>query len=251
MLTLKNLSITFNSGTPLEQRVLDNFSLQAGPGEFIVLMGSNGAGKSTLFNAISGNIGIQQGSIYLDNQDCTKWPNYKRSKDVSKVLQDSKTATIGNMTIEENMAFALGRGASRSLLPFSTKTRRILFQEQLKVLGMGLENRLWDLVGNLSGGQRQALSLIMATLTPSKVLLLDEHTAALDPKMANLIMELTERIVRQKGLTTLMITHNLSHALQYGDRLMILKDGKVFQELSLTEKQKLTPVDLVNLFEGL
>lgn len=232
MLSLRNISVTLGRGSPLECCVLNNLNLHVEPGEFVILIGGNGAGKSTLFNTISGITPIDSGSIILDKTDITNWPTDKRASLIAKVLQDPRIATIGNMTIEENLSFALKRGQYRGLTLHVSKDRRILFKEKLSHLGMGLENRLHELTGNLSGGQRQALSLIMALMSDSKVLLLDEITAALDPNMAELIMELTTRIVREEKRTTLMITHNTSHMHQYGNRTLRLENGKVMEETS-------------------
>lgn len=214
-------------GSPLERLVLNDLNLNVGSGEFVILIGGNGAGKSTIFNAISGITPIDSGSIILDQTDITNWPTNKRASLIAKVLQDPRVATIGNMTIEENLSFALKRGQCRGLTFHTNKNRRTLFREKLSYLGMGLENRLNELAGNLSGGQRQALSLIMALMSDSKVLLLDEITAALDPNMAELIMGLTTRIVREEMRTTLMITHNTSHMNQYGHRTLRLEEGQI------------------------
>lgn len=249
MLALKNISVKFNCGSPVEREVIKNLNLNVAAGEFVTIIGGNGAGKSTLFNIISGEHIADNGSVHIANQDYTRWPSYKRAVDIAKVIQDPKAATIAEMTIEENMAAALLRAGRRKLLPCINKQRQILFQEKLNVLNIGLEHRLKDLTGTLSGGQRQALSLVMATLASAKLLLLDEHTAALDPKMADKVMEMTETIVRQSQLTTLMITHNMSHALKYGDRTILLHDGKILKELSREEKALLKPCDLAAIFD--
>lgn len=231
MLNLTDISVTMGRGTPLERRVLNNLNLNLEPGEFVILIGGNGAGKSTLFNAIAGITPIDSGSIILDKTNITSWPTDKRASLIAKVLQDPRIATIGSMTIEENLSFALKRGQCRGFAFHANRDRRTLFKEKLAHLGMGLENRLNELTGNLSGGQRQALSLIMALMSESKLLLLDEITAALDPNMAELIMELTARIVREEKRTTLMITHNTSHMNQYGNRTLRLEDGRIVRDL--------------------
>lgn len=227
MLNLININVTIGRSSPLERRILDNLTLNLKPGEFALLIGGNGAGKSTLFNAISGITPIDSGSIILDKIDITNWPVGKRSSLIAKVLQDPRIATISSMTIEENLSFALKRGQRRGFAFHANKTRRAFFKEKLSHLEMGLENRLNEPAGNLSGGQRQALSLIMALMKDSKVLLLDEITAALDPHMAELIMELTARIIREEKRTTLLITHNMSHINQYGDRALRLENGQI------------------------
>lgn len=227
MLNLNNITITMGRGGPLERRVLNNLTLHVGKGEFVILIGENGAGKSTLFNAISGITPLDSGHIILDKTNITHWRTDQRASLIAKVLQDPRIATISNMTIEENLNFALKRGQRRGFTLHTNKNRRILFKERLACLGMGLENRLDELTGNLSGGQRQALSLIMALMSDAKVLLLDEITAALDPKMAELIMELTARIVQEERRTTLMITHNVSHIAQYGHRTLQLENGQI------------------------
>lgn len=227
MLKLQNIDVALGQGTTLERCILDNLNLEVKTGEFVLLLGNNGAGKTTLFNVISGSIAPTKGTIHVGSEIVTDWPAHKRSPLISKVLQDPRIATIGQMTIEENLNFAYYRGKKRSLSFSNTPKKKSFFQEKLGLLGMGLENRLGEMAGNLSGGQRQALSLIMAIMAESKILLLDEITAALDPQMAETIMELTEKIVREEKRTTLMITHNLDHAAKYGDRVLHLKEGKI------------------------
>ncbi|WP_075553143.1 ABC transporter ATP-binding protein [Candidatus Paracaedibacter symbiosus] len=227
MLCLKDISVTMGHGTILERQILTDLNLTIRRGEFVILIGGNGAGKSTLFNAISGALAVDSGSITLDNTDITKWSVEERSPAIAKVLQDPRIATISNMTIEENLSFAYKRGQSRRFARHKNNARREIFIEKLAMLGMGLEKRLNELTGNLSGGQRQALSLIMALMSESKVLLLDEITAALDPTMAKVMMELTTRIVAEEQRTTLMITHNTAHMTHYSDRTLRLVDGQV------------------------
>lgn len=214
----------------------------------MVIIGGNGAGKSTLFNAISGDYPIHKGRIILNGVDISNWPRHRSAALIAKVVQDPRVATIDQMTIEENLSFAYLRGQRRGFVPHKNKDRSLFFQEKLQQLEMGLEARLNELMINLSGGQRQAISLIMALLADSEVLLLDEITAALDPKMANLVMKIADKIVRDSKRTTLMITHNMSHALQYGDRTLLLKDGQIIREFSKETKERLKPVDLAAIF---
>jgi putative ABC transport system ATP-binding protein len=213
-----------------------------------MIIGGNGAGKTTLFNTIAGDIQPDSGSIMLNNKNITNWPSYKRAGVIARVLQDPNTAVINGMTIEENLSFAYKRGKNRGLRLFSNKKRLAYFREKLALLEMGLENRLLEATDNLSGGQRQALSLIMAIMANSEVLLLDEITAALDPKMADLIMQLTTRIVAEDKRTTIMITHNMAHALHYGDRTLLLDKGTIIREYSKQERTTLTPADLAAVF---
>ncbi|HQS84047.1 MAG: ATP-binding protein [Alphaproteobacteria bacterium 16-39-46] len=248
MLRLKNIDLTLGQGTKLERPILKNLNLEVALHEFVVVIGGNGAGKSTLFNLISGCLKPEKGQVILSHQDVTKIPARLRAKDVSQVMQDPRLGTIENMTLMENMAMAYNRGNKRLLIPFSTKRRKDLFQEKLSMLKMGLEGRLDDLVAHLSGGQRQALSLIMATLSKSKIVLLDEITAALDPKIAHTIMALTETIIRKEKLTCLMITHNMPDALAYGDRTLVLKDCKFTKEFKAADKKHLTATHLAAEF---
>lgn len=217
MLTIKNLSVSYG-----ERSVLKDLNLELEPGTLVMITGSNGAGKSTLFKAVTGMTPINGGQIYLGNENITGWSPHKRAQNIAQVLQDPLMGTVGHMTIAENLSFSLGRGKQRWLLPYRTTARIALFKERLTVLGMGLENRLDDLVSDLSGGQRQALSLVMATMVPPKLLLLDEITSALDPNMAERVMQLTQQLVRTLNCTALIITHNLEQAKIYGDRTVIL-----------------------------
>lgn len=227
MLSLINIDVKVGHQTSLERQVLKQLNLTVNQGEFIILIGGNGAGKSTLFQAIAGTVLPDAGQILLDNQDITQWPAEKRAGFIAKVLQDPRQATIAPMTIEENLSFAFKRGQPRGLHFHNTHQRREFFQERLLMLKMGLENRLDELVGHLSGGQRQALSLVMALLQNARILLLDEITAALDPQMADKIMELTTSLVKEEGQTTVMITHNPAHMQGYGHRTLELKDGQI------------------------
>lgn len=230
MLCLTDLNVSVGRGTSLERSILKGLNLRVQQGEFVVLIGGNGAGKSTLFKAISGLIPLESGKIILDQTDITAWSCERRAKDIAKVLQDPRQATIANMSVEENLSFALKRGQRRGLALYKNKQRRSLFQEKLALLNMGLENRLFELTGNLSGGQRQALSLIMALMTGAKILLLDEITAALDPEMAQMMMALTTRIVAEERQTTIMITHNTAHMTGYGHRTLQLYQGQIISQ---------------------
>ena len=248
MLDIQNLSKTFNPGTVNEKKALSSLSLHLDEGDFVTIVGSNGAGKSTLFNAIAGSFYADEGSISLAGKDITFMPEHERSRRTGRLFQDPLRGTAPSMTIEENLALAYLRAAHGN--PFSriSKKDKDFFAEQLKQLDMGLEDRMKNPVGLLSGGQRQALTLLMATLKRPKLLLLDEHTAALDPKTAAKVMELTDRIVREGQLTTLMITHNMRDAIQYGNRLIMLHDGHVILDIAGEEKKKLTVPDLLEQF---
>lgn len=248
MLDIQNLSKTFNPGTVNEKKALSSLSLHLDEGDFVTIVGSNGAGKSTLFNAIAGSFYADEGSISLAGKDITFMPEHERSRRIGRLFQDPLRGTAPSMTIEENLALAYLRAAHGN--PFSriSKKDKEFFAEQLKQLDMGLEDHMKNPVGLLSGGQRQALTLLMATLKRPKLLLLDEHTAALDPKTAAKVMELTDRIVREGQLTTLMITHNMRDAIQYGNRLIMLHDGHVILDIAGEEKKKLTVPDLLEQF---
>ena len=250
MLQLNDLHKTFNPGTVNEKVALNGVSLQMEAGDFATIVGSNGAGKSTLFNAITGGFIADEGSILLGGQDITFAPEHQRSKVIGHLFQDPLKGTAPNMTIEENLALAYLRAGTAPNAIFSRISRKDkeIFREKLALLDMGLEDRMKQPVGLLSGGQRQALTLLMATLKRPKLLLLDEHTAALDPKTAAKVMELTDRIVREGQLTTLMITHNMRDAIQYGNRLIMLHDGHVILDIAGEEKKKLTVPDLLEQF---
>lgn len=249
MLTLENIDITLSKGTKLECQVLKKLNLRVADGEFIVVIGSNGSGKSTMFNVISGFLKPDSGTIKIDGQDVTSLLQTARAYSVAKVMQDPRVGTMENMTLFENMAFALKRGRARGLNPFSNIDRKRLFQEKLSMLGIGLENRLDELVANLSGGQRQALSLMMAIIADSKILLLDEITAALDPKTAENVMQLANKMIREEKRTCIMITHNMAQAIEYGDRTLVLKKGEFTKEFSFSQKKQLTPGLLATEFE--
>ena len=244
MLKLENIAVTLGRGSKLERKVLTDLNLSVSKGDFIVVIGSNGSGKSTLLNVISGAVRIDSGKLLISNQDITKTSPAYRAKFVSKVMQEPKQGTLENMTILENMAFSLKRGQTRGLQLFFSKNRTEMFKEKLKMLNIGLENRLDEFVSDLSGGQRQALSIVMAVSTNSSILLLDEITAALDPVSSGAIMELTNQIVRQQKLTCIMITHNMAHAIKYGDRLLLLKRGTFVRDYNAETKSKMTPAEL-------
>ena len=249
MLTLSNLRKTFAPGTVNEKVALDGVNLHLNTGDFVTILGSNGAGKSTLFGAIAGSFLPDQGSVVLDGTDITKLPDYKRSKYIGRLFQDPLKGTAPNMTIEENLALAYLR-ASHQRSPFSmisAKDRRD-FRDRLAQLELGLEDRMNHPVGLLSGGQRQALTLLMATLVTPKLLLLDEHTAALDPATAEKVLKLTKSIVEENHITCMMITHNIPSALNLGNRTLMMKDGKIVLELSGPERAQTTPEDLLRAF---
>jgi putative tryptophan/tyrosine transport system ATP-binding protein len=251
MLKLKSIEVILGGGTKLERKILNNLNLQVNIGEFIVIIGGNGAGKSTMFNVISGFINPCKGEIILDNIDITNRPQYSKSADIAKVMQNPMVGTIEKLTIYENMALSYMRGIDRNLSLYDSKKRRELFKEKLSMLEMGLENRLEDKVSNLSGGQRQALSIIMSIIRDSKILLLDEITAALDPKTAEIVMKIAARIIQEEKRTSIMITHNMSHAIKYGDRILLLNNGSFIKEFSNAEKEKLLPLDLIQSFEDI
>lgn len=249
MLNLEQISITFNEGTLDEKRALQNINLRLDRGEFVTVIGGNGAGKSTLMNVISGNLFSDVGNIYIDNKEISHLPEYKRSELIGRVFQDPMAGTAPSMTIEENLAIAYGRNRRRGLRLGVNRERRALFQEHLKTLNLGLEDRLNAKVGLLSGGERQALSLLMATFTEPDILLLDEHTAALDPARAELITEITSDIVEKFNLTTLMVTHNMQQALDMGDRLIMMDAGQIILDVSGEEKRNLTIPQLLEEFQ--
>ena len=248
MLELKELYKTFNPGTINAKTALNGLSLTLNDGDFVTVIGGNGAGKSTMLNAIAGSFQIDSGKIVIDGSDVTNLPEHKRAAFIGRVFQDPMMGTAPSMWIEENLALAARRGQRRGLSWGVTKEEKEQYRELLGGLGLGLESRLTTKVSTLSGGQRQALTLLMATLKRPKLLLLDEHTAALDPKTAAKVMELTDRIVREGQLTTLMITHNMRDAIQYGNRLIMLHDGHVILDIAGEEKKKLTVPDLLEQF---
>jgi putative tryptophan/tyrosine transport system ATP-binding protein len=248
MLKIDHIVKVFNAGTVNEKTALNGLSLHLNEGDFCTVIGGNGAGKSTMLNAVAGVFQVDQGSIVIDGIDVTKLPEHKRAKYIGRVFQDPMTGTAATMQIEENLALAKRRGKKRSLRSGITKAEREEYKELLKILDLGLEDRLTSKVGLLSGGQRQALTLLMASLVKPKLLLLDEHTAALDPKTAAKVLEATEKIVNRDHLTTLMITHNMKDAIAHGNRLIMMKDGQVILNISGEEKKKLTVEDLLEKF---
>ena len=248
MLEIKNIFKTFNAGTVNEKIALRGVSLTLNDGDFVTVIGGNGAGKSTLLNSVAGVFPVDEGSIVIDGVDLTALPDYKRASFIGRVFQDPMMGTAATMQIEENLALAARRGKPRTLRIGITKAERESYREQLKILGLGLEDRMTSKVGLLSGGQRQALTLLMATMNNPRLLLLDEHTAALDPKTAAKVLEVTEKVVSQNKLTTLMITHNMRDAIAYGNRLIMMYDGRIVVDVSGEEKKKLTVEQLLNLF---
>lgn len=248
ILSIQGIHKTFEAGTINENHVLRGLSLDVEEGDFISIIGGNGAGKSTLMNSLAGTLMVDQGDILLEGKSIKNLSAVKRSKDISRVFQDPKMGTASRLTIEENMAIAYRRGQKRNLSWGVKESERAIFTEALKELGLGLENRLKVDTQFLSGGQRQALTLLMASLVKPKVLLLDEHTAALDPKTSDMVMELTQKIVETHQLTSLMITHNMENAIQYGNRLVMLHQGQIVVDVKGQEKSNLTVQDLMELF---
>ena len=249
MLRVENICKTFFAGTINEKKALQGLSLHLKPGDFVTVIGGNGAGKSTLMNSIAGVFPIDSGKIIIDGNDITKTPEHKRAKYIGRVFQDPMMGTAAGMMIEENLAIAARRGKTPGLKWGLDSDNQTWFSELLQELDLGLENRMTAKVGLLSGGQRQALTLLMATLIKPKLLLLDEHTAALDPKTAAKVLALTERIVNRDHLTTLMITHNMRDALRFGNRLIMMDAGRIIYDVKGEEKKKLTVADLLQKFE--
>ena len=248
MLKLEHLYKTFNPGTINQKVALSDLSLHLNPGDFVTVIGGNGAGKSTMLNAIAGVWAVDSGRIILDGQDVTALPEHKRAKLIGRVFQDPMMGTAPNMQLEENLALAMRRGQRRGLGWGVTKAEREVYREKLKTLNLGLEDRMTVKVGLLSGGQRQALTLLMASLQKPKLLLLDEHTAALDPATAAKVLELSDRIIAQNQLTALMITHNMSDAIKHGNRLIMMNEGKIILDISGEEKKQLTKQMLMDKF---
>lgn len=249
MLQLNNVNKTFSPATVNEKHVLRDLDLTINDGDFITVIGGNGAGKSTLLNVITGAVSIDTGEILLNGEDISKQPEHKRAKHFGRVFQDPMMGTAPAMWIEENLSLAYRRGKMRGLSWSITNEERKLYRKVLSRLDLGLEDRLQNKVGQLSGGQRQALTLLMATLQKPYLLLLDEHTAALDPKTAKKVLELTSEIVAEENLTTLMITHNMRDAIRIGNRLIMMYDGKIIYDVSGEEKQNLKTADLMAKFE--
>lgn len=249
MLEIRNIHKTFNAGTVNEKQALRGVSLTLADGDFVTVIGGNGAGKSTLLNAVAGVWPVDEGSIVIGGADVTHLPEFKRAQYIGRVFQDPMMGTAATMQIEENLALAMRRGKRRTLKSGITASERENYRELLKILDLGLEDRLTVKVELLSGGQRQALTLLMATLQKPRLLLLDEHTAALDPKTAAKVLETTERIVTQDHLTTLMITHNMRDAIAHGNRLVMMYEGRIAIDVSGEEKKRLTVEDLLQMFE--
>lgn len=249
MLTIEHISKTFNPNTITEKIALRGVSLHLAPGDFVTVIGGNGAGKSTLMNSIAGTYPVDEGKIEIAGTDITRWPEHQRAKFIGRVFQDPMMGTAANMQIEENLAIAARRGKRPTLRWSSTAKNREHYRELLAGLHLGLEDRMESKVGLLSGGQRQALTLLMATMAEPKLLLLDEHTAALDPKTAEKVLALTKSIVEKQHLTTLMITHNMRDALKFGNRLIMMFEGKILFDVPAEQKKDLQVKDLLAMFE--
>lgn len=249
ILEIKNLHKTFNKGTINEKVALDGVDLNLNPGDFVTIIGGNGAGKSTTLNAIAGVWDIDEGEIIVDGDDITRLNEHKRARYLGRVFQDPMTGTAATMSIEENMAIAARRGEHRGFRWGITKKEREEYKEQLKMLGLGLEERLSTKVGLLSGGQRQAVTLLMAALKKPKLLLLDEHTAALDPKTAAKVLEISDKLIEENHLTAMMVTHNMKDAIAHGNRLIMMHEGKIIYDVSGEEKKNLHVSDLLAKFE--
>ena len=249
MLTITNVRKTFNKGTINEKKALCGLNLHLNPGDFVTVIGGNGAGKSTMLNMIAGVYPIDSGKIEIDGVNISREPEYKRAQYIGRVFQDPMRGTAAGMEIQENLALGLRRGKVRTLMPGITKKEKELFREHLARLGLGLEDRMTSKVGLLSGGQRQSLTLLMATLKKPELLLLDEHTAALDPKTAAKVLQLKEEITSEENLTTIMITHNMKDAIRYGNRLVMMHEGRIIYDVSGEEKKALHVDDLLKKFE--
>lgn len=250
MLRIQHVSKTFNAGTITEKKALHDLSLDLAPGDFVTVIGGNGAGKSTLLNLIAGVYTADEGTIVLDGRDISALKEYERAAFFGRVFQDPMRGTAATMQIEENLALAYRRGKRRTLRWGISSAERRLYREKLAVLGLGLENRMSAKVGLLSGGQRQALTLLMATLQKPKLLLLDEHTAALDPKTAQKVLDLTEEIIHRDKLTAFMVTHNMKNAIRYGNRLIMMHEGRIIYDVSGEEKKNIQVADLLKKFEN-
>lgn len=248
MLELHEITRIFNQGSVNEKTALDNVSLKVPPGDFITIIGGNGAGKSTLLNCVAGVFPVEKGKIYLDGENVTSLPDYRRAGDIARIFQDPMMGTAGSMTVEENMALALKRGQKRGLVRGINESRRQFFREKLLLLQLGLENRLGIPVMLLSGGQRQALTLLMTTLVQPRLVLLDEHTASLDPKTAVKVLELTRELVEKNKITTLMVTHNMEQALRVGNRTIMMHEGKIILDIKGEQREKMTVAGLVDMF---
>ncbi|HEY7028233.1 MAG TPA: ATP-binding cassette domain-containing protein [Gemmatimonadales bacterium] len=250
-LRLQQVSHLFNPGTPNEMRALDSVDLELEQGSFTVVLGANGSGKSSLLGAIAGSLSPARGGIFLGEQEVTQWPEHRRARLIGRVFQNPLTGTAANLTVAENLTVAARRGGRRLLRPALGSERKRAIQEQVARLGMGLEQRLDTPIGSLSGGQRQALTVLMATMVKPTLLLLDEHTAALDPRSAELVVGLTREVITAGGLTTLMVTHSLAQAVQLGDRVLVMHRGKLVYDIPDVRRQRLTEDDLLQLFDQL
>jgi putative ABC transport system ATP-binding protein len=248
MLELEGVTKIFNRGSIDEKVALQHIHLKVEKGEVVTIIGSNGAGKTTLLNTITGSVLVDDGNVVIDGLDVTHLPEFKRGRLIGRVFQNPLMGTASEMTIEENLSMALLRGKPRGLQKGVTKNHRSIYHPILQTLGLGLEDRLTDRVGLLSGGQRQSLAILMATLSLPKILLLDEHTASLDPKTAMLVMDLTERVIKENGLTTIMVTHNMDQAIQHGNRLIMMHEGKIILNVAGEEKSKLTLPEIIQRF---
>lgn len=248
MLRLENVSITFNKNTANERKALQHINLDINDGDFVTVIGSNGAGKSTLMNAVSGSYETDSGRIFLEDKEITRLKEHQRAKFIGRLFQDPLRGTAPNMTIEENLGLAYSRGKRRSLTLGIRSKDVDFFREKLKELDLGLEDRMKTPVGLLSGGQRQALTLLMATIVTPKLLLLDEHTAALDPKTADKVMKITDRIVKENNITTLMITHNISNAIEYGNKTIVMSQGKLLLTIEGEQRKNMTLEKLMKLY---
>jgi putative ABC transport system ATP-binding protein len=249
MLEVRSISKTFNSGTPNQLRALQNVSLTVNDGSFVIIIGTNGSGKSTFLNAVAGSFYVDSGTISVGGTDVTRWPEHRRGKLIGRVFQNPFTGTAANMSIAENLALAAHRGRSRGLNWLLRHRLLAQFRDRVSQLNMGLEDRLKNPIGSLSGGQRQALTLLMATWLRPELLLLDEHTAALDPKSADQVIALTDQIVRRDKLTTLMVTHSMQQATNLGDRLIMMHRGQIIQDFQGAEKKRIRVDDLLARFE--